>query len=140
MSNYSKALTSSMTLAQSKQGAHTLALNFFEHFFSVYPETQSYFEGTNIDSFCERKLGIIFEFFIDTVEHPDFAEGKLIEEVIRHQMYGLNDQTYYVTLIDALHEVVRVACGDEWTEDYQNSWHDVGMAFKAHIQAGASVI
>lgn len=135
--DYLKILQVSFTKACEIKSKQILAEEFFERFFAAYPETQTYFAGTDIKSFAVKKLMYVYEFFIDVVAHPKFAEGMLAEEVIRHQGYGLKDAQYYFTLIDCLAATVQDALGDANNAEISQAWEDVGTAFKAYIQEAA---
>lgn len=76
---------------------------------------------------------IIFVFLKDVIQHPNYAEGQISQEVVRHQMYGLDDKQYYFTLIDALHQVVRAAQSRCWNDITESSWQDIAYLFKGQI-------
>ena len=81
---------------------------------------------------------IIFNFLLDVVAHPNYADGQITEEVIRHQVYGLHDKEYYFALVDCLYYAVKEALPEsEWNADCEQAWNDVGMSFKAIVQDAA---
>ncbi|ROS04862.1 hypothetical protein EDC56_0378 [Sinobacterium caligoides] len=133
MEDYVSQLEGSFNLALEKVGANKLAESFFDKFFAAYPEISQYFAGTDIGYFKGKKLKIVFEFITDIVNHPDFAEVHIAQEVLRHQIYGLKDEAYYFVLIDSLELAVKEALGEKWNSDYQSAWHDIGLIFKAII-------
>lgn len=133
MNNYVALLEQSFALANENLGSDILAKQFFELFFSTYPETLEYFEGTDIDYFKDKKLTIVFNFIRDIVKHPNYAEGHISQEVMRHQMYGLKDKEYYFTLIDSLAKIVKKAVAEQWNDEYEDAWNDTVMAFKSII-------
>lgn len=135
--NYLHNIQQSFNKACEKEGQQVLAEKFFERFFATYPETQNYFSNTDISSFATKKLIYVYDFFVDVVAHPNFAEGKLAEEVIRHQGYGLKDAEYYFILIDCLADTVQKALGEDNNEAITEAWRDVATAFKAYIQQAA---
>ena len=108
-------------------------------FFEIYPETQKYFEDTDIPSFAPRKFMIIADFFIDAVENPSFAEYHVAFEVYRHTPYGLTDKEYYFVLIDTFQTVIIEGVGDQTTDEMKEAWSDVGTAMKSYIQEGAEL-
>lgn len=133
MNDYVSLLEQSFALANEKKGSDLLADQFFEQFFSTYPETLKYFEGTDIDYFKTKKLNIIFNFIRDIVKSPNYAVGHISQEVMRHQMYGLKDREYYFTLIESLANIVKQAVGNEWHDEYETAWNDTVTAFKSIV-------
>ncbi len=136
--HYIQLLEQSFNRAQHKVGLEALSSFFFSRFFNIYPETQTFFENTDIDYFKRKKITIIFSFCIDIIKHPDFSQGRISEEIIRHQIYGLNDKVYYFTLIDCLSTSIKAALGDDWKPEYQEVWYDISLAFKSSINEAAS--
>lgn len=133
MQEYVDTLNRSFLAAEKKLGSDVMAAQFFQQFFTLYPETAQYFKGTDIEQFQGKKLNIIFTFIKDVFLHPNYAEVHISQEVIRHQMYGLKDKVYYFTLIDSLAMIVKTALEDEWTEEFESVWNDAAMAFKAIV-------
>ena len=134
-------LEASITRAIEKQGADAVANKLFQRYFERFPETRErYFHGTDINYFGERKFKIIAEFLIDTLRFPNYAEGSMCNEVMRHQVYGLKDKEYYFGLVDALMESVQTAMGDEWTDDMAECWSDATIALKGFVQGGMAYI
>lgn len=135
MENYIELLNESFHKAEDKIGRDELGQRYFKQFFHAHPETQSYFKDTDISSFGGKKLHIIFDFVKDIILHPNFAEIQISQEVMRHQMYGLTDKSYYFTLIDSLPIVIKSTLEENWSEDYEGAWNDIGIAFKSIIGA-----
>lgn len=132
--NHIKLIRSSYTLACDLVTEAELATRFFDYFFTTYPETKSFFDGSDLDYFNRKKLNIIFEFMVDVFEHPHYAQGNMIEEVMRHQIYGLKDEEYYFMIADSLIQVVKDVLGSSrWTQDINEAWNDAGEAFKYNI-------
>jgi hemoglobin-like flavoprotein len=138
LQQYQNVMETSFNQAVTLVGKKKLAVDFFDLFFQRYPETLSYFKGSDLEVFAPKKLDIIYTFFIDIVAHPNFVEGRLSEEVIRHQMYGLHDQEYYFFLIDCLIASLEMNLGEQWSEETSRSWQELASAFKAIIQNAAS--
>lgn len=134
----SNIIEQSLEAAESKVGAQALARDFFERFFKLYPETQSYFSQTDISSFGPKKFRYISEFIIDIYRHPNYAEGNLSEEVLRHQMYGLVDKEYYFALLDALQQSIQDALGEAWTPSLNETWNDANAALRHTINTAVS--
>ncbi|NRB37997.1 MAG: hypothetical protein HRU20_05955 [Pseudomonadales bacterium] len=137
MDDYVGLLEDSFHSANNRIGTDAMGSLFFDKFFSIYPETQQYFNGTDINYFKGKKLNIIFTFITDIIKHPNYAEVHISQEVMRHQMYGLKDKTYYFTLIDCLFMVVKETLNDEWNPEYETAWHDTTQAFKAIVGEAA---
>ena len=116
-------------------GIESLSKIFFDNFFETYPETIKFFNGTDTAYFGPKKLSIIFEFLTDIIKHPNYAEGQITQEVIRHQMYGLADKEYYCTLIDSLHYSVKLTLNHEWNNQCESVWNDITLVFKGHVSA-----
>lgn len=135
MADYIKLLNESFYKAEEKVGHDELGQRFFKQFFQTHPETQRYFKDTDISTFGGKKLNIIFDFIKDIILHPNFAEVQISQEVIRHQQYGLTDKSYYFTLIDSLPLVLKSTLEQDWTEDYEGAWNDLGIAFKSIVGA-----
>lgn len=129
----------SFNAACESYGKDALAERFFELFFEQFPEAKNFFKGTDAAYFSHRKIEIIYTFFIDVLKHQNYAEGKIAEEVIRHQMYGLNDKAYYIGLIDTLIICLQQVLGNDWSDKSQEAWSDAAMVFKAHIAEAAAV-
>lgn len=129
----------SFDLACQKIDHNILAERFFEYFFESFPEARKFFKGTDAAYFSHRKIEIIHAFFIDVLKYQNYAEGKITEEVIRHQMYGLNDKAYYIGLIDTLMLCLQQVLAEQWTNDFQEAWSDSAMVFKAYIADAAEV-
>ncbi len=134
-------LGASIERAIDKVGEDVLAAELFRRYFERFPETRErYFHGTNIDYFGVRKFRIIRDFLIDTLKYPNYAEGNMCNEVMRHQVYGLQDKEYYFGLIDALMESVQAALADEWSDDIAECWSDVTIALKGFVQGGMAYL
>lgn len=134
-----KLIETSYQTALANQSIAALAETFFERFFSQYPETQSYFAKTDIAYFGPKKLNIIYEFVVDTLAHPDYAEVGISEEVIRHQIYGLKDKSYYYFLVDTLSEVIIAACEQhEQFNEIKQAWELAATGFKGSVQTAAN--
>lgn len=119
--------------AYEKKGAAVLSQLFFERFFSHYPETRQFFKTTDIPSFGPKKIRYISDFLIDTVKHQDYAATQIINEVMRHQVYGLRDKEYYYMLLDAFHESVRECLQEEWNDEMESCWSDVVLGVKSQV-------
>lgn len=137
MEAYIKLLDSSFNRAKEKIGNDALGELLFKKFFATYPETLKYFKGTDVSYFRGKKLNIIFSFIIDIIKHPNFAEGHISQEVMRHQMYGLTDKEYYFGLIDCLSLAVKEVLESEWTPAHEEAWNDTSMAFKSIVGEAA---
>ena len=135
MDDHLSILQASYQQAIDSVGEDVLAQQFFDYFFDTYPETLLYFKGTDTAYFGAKKLKIIYQFLLDIIKHPDFAEGQITQEVIRHQMYGLQDREYYCCLIDALQLCVRSANTQGWPDSYETAWNDITIVFKGYIGA-----
>lgn len=137
MEDYIKLLDSSFDRAKEKIGNDELGALLFEKFFAMYPETPKYFKGTDVSYFRGKKLNIIFVFIKDIIKFPNFAEGHISQEVMRHQMYGLTDKEYYFGLIDCVSITIKEVLESEWTPEYEEAWNDVSMAFKSIVGEAA---
>ena len=133
-----KIIESSLKRGIEKQGLHAIAKNLFVVFFEKHPDTEKYFEGTVIDTFCERKFKIIYNFLIDTLKYPDYADGAVCTEVIRHQIYGLKDKEYYFALVDSVLLSVKLALEEEWTLEIEEFWSDASVGLKKIIYDSAA--
>jgi hemoglobin-like flavoprotein len=139
LSQYAERLERSFNKAADKITIEKLSKNFFDKFFSIYPETQDFFKQSDMNYFSRKKMKIIFEFLVDIVKHPKFAEDFMAQEVMRHQMYGLRDKEYYFTLAGCLQEVVKEALEDEWDPETESVWNDVMSAFKGFVSDAAEI-
>lgn len=133
MDDYVQLIESSYKKALDKVGVEALSAKFFEPFFKRFPETASVFKGTNLEYFSKFKMNVIFNFLIDIVKHPNYAEAFVSQEVMRHQMYGLKDKEYYFNLGSCFQEAVKDTLGDEWTEEMEVAWNDILLAFRGLI-------
>lgn len=134
----SQVIESSLEQAEQAIGAQALAEDFFQRFFAQYPETRDYFSQTNISSFGPKKFRYISEFIVDIYRHPNYAEGNLSEEVLRHQMYGLVDKEYYFALLDALHLSVKQALDQRWSQEQEEAWSDANAALRHTINTAVT--
>lgn len=137
MDEYVKFLETSFQKAVENVGIEELSTRFFSRFFETFPETNNLFKGTNIDYFRKFKMRVIFDFLIDIVKHPNYAEAHIAQEVMRHQMYGLQDKEYYFTLAACLLEAVKSALGDAWTDEDESAWNDILLVFKGLVSEAA---
>ncbi len=133
-----KIIDASLKRGIEKRGLHSIAKNLFVLFFEKYPETEKYFEGTVIENFCDKKFNIIYNFLIDTLRFPAYAEGAICTEVMRHQIYGLKDKEYYFALVDSLLLSVKIALDDEWTPEVEEHWGDAATGLKSIIYESAA--
>ena len=76
---------------------------------------------------------MVRDFLVDTIKHPDFAEGELTDEVRRHIAYGMTNVEYYSDLINSLEMVIRETLGADWSEELEEHWHDAAAGMKAII-------
>lgn len=128
-----KLIAENIQAAEQSIGLEALSADFFQRFFTQYPETQDYFSETDIGSFAPKKFRYVSEFMIDIYSHPNYAEGNLAEEVIRHQIYGLSDKEYYFSIMDALHASVKAALGKNWNHQNEEAWLDATAALRSTI-------
>lgn len=128
-----RLIAQNIQAAEQNIGLTALAEDFFQRFFEQYPETQNYFSDTDISSFAPKKFRYVSEFMIDIYSYPNYAEGNLSEEVIRHQIYGLSDKEYYFSIMDALHASVKAALGSQWSDDNEEVWINATTALRHTI-------
>ena len=135
---YTETIKSGIEKALSRHTPKQLGLKLFEQFFAIYPEAKSYFQASDVPSFAARKFQYLADFYIDTVEHPNYAEDHVSYEVDRHQVYGVADPEYYYALIDVFQDVI-LSSIDEQDAEVVGIWRDVATAMKAHIKLGADL-
>ena len=123
--------------AEEKKGKQYLAEHFFELFFELYPQTKEFFKNTDFPTYAPMKYRMITTFLLDTVKHPDFAEGELIDEVRRHQSFGLSDKEHFISLVDTIEILNKEVLAEEWTDELQSCWNDVSQAMKSIIAEAA---
>lgn len=133
MQSHLDILQASFQKAIDRAGIETLSQLFFSRFFDTWPETRTYFIGTDVDYFRKKKIRIIFEFLTDIIKHSQYAEDQIAQEVIRHQMYGLKDQEYYYTLANCLYQAVKTTLDDQWDEETETAWNDILLVFKGLV-------
>jgi hemoglobin-like flavoprotein len=136
LGDYAKIINDSVTSAIDKRGVTDLALRLFELFFAQYPEAREYFKDTDIRTFAPQKFTTIAEFFVDTIEHPEFAKHHVSFEVYRHISYDVKDAEYYYTMVDVFQQVITEAMEDLSDADTQ-VWNEVATAMKSYLQHGA---
>ena len=138
------SLEESLKIATQRQPVTELASRLFNIFFEGHPEAADYFKDYDLEVLGPKKFRILAESIIDTLKYPDFAEGRLNEEVYRHMTHNLQDQEYYFAMIDALIACVKITLGDDWTAAYEEHWqesaagmkHMIGLAAKDYLKAG----
>ncbi|NRB37217.1 MAG: hypothetical protein HRU20_01970 [Pseudomonadales bacterium] len=126
--------------AEEIKGRQYLAEHFFELFFHNYPQTKKFFKTTDFHTYAPMKYRMITEFLLDTVKHPDFAEGELTDEVRRHQAFGLHHKEHFYALVDTLEVLISEVLADEWTEELAGCWIDVSQAMKNIITEATSYV
>lgn len=124
--------------AEEKKGKQYLAEHYFELFFQNYPQTKEFFKNTDFPTYAPMKYRMICNFLLDSVKHPDFAEGELTDEVRRHFAFGLTDKEHFFAIVDTLEVLIREVLDDEWNDELAVCWDDVSKAMKAIIAEAAS--
>jgi len=135
MKEYIEALEQSYAQAQNKTSSEQIAALVFDKFFQAFPEVkETYFASTDLDSyFGSFKLNTIYAFFIDMVKHPDYTEPQLLQEIMRHEVYGLKDKEYFFAIIDCFVMAIKETLGEDWNEGFETAWNDVSLAFRPII-------
>lgn len=115
-----------------------MGCKMFEHFFTELPQAQSYFDQTDLNLFAPKKMQTVYNFLVDISENPKYAQAHITQEVVRHQIYSLNQTTYYFTLVDSLHQAVKTTVGTSWTAAYERAWNALTMHFKYIVEQAAT--
>lgn len=130
------SIKQSIAEATQKQSVDQLAQQMFDVFFTQYPEAQVYFADYNLDELAPRKFRLLTESLLDTLLYPDFAKDRLDEEVFRHLSHNLRDREYYFALLDALLHCIKTTLQDQWSDQYEEHWHDSMTGMKQMISLG----
>ena len=132
-------ITIKSTLAQAieKKPVTELASQLFQIFFAKHPEAEQYFADYDMAELGPRKLRILTDHLLDTLEYPDFAEGRIDEEVFRHLIHSLRDREYYFAMIDALIECIKTTLASEWNRDIETHWIEASAGMKHMVDLGA---
>ena len=134
MEDYVEKLKTSYQSAIDNVGEQVLAKRFFDRFFETYPETLEFFKDSDMEYFRRWKMKIVFDFILDMLLHPNYAEDYLSTEVIRHQVYGLKDKEYYFTLVSCLYQAVKASVkAEHWDDETDSVWNDMILAFKGMV-------
>lgn len=126
--------------AEEIKGKQYLAEHFFELFFENYPQTREFFKTTDFASYAPMKYRMICDLLLDTIKHPDFAEGELTDEVRRHQSFGLHDKEHFFSLVDTIEVLIREVLADEWSDELATCWNDASTAMKGIITNAAGYV
>lgn len=131
------SIEDSVKRAVSIKPVSELAGLMFAHFFTQHPEAQVFFQPYKLDELAPRKFRLLVETLLDTLNYPDFAEGRLNEEVYRHLTHNVRDREYYFALMDALALTVEQTLADQWNKQYQEHWREANSGMRHMIDLAA---
>lgn len=131
---HASALRHSLQQAQRTHTREELGDRMFEIFFTRFPETRKLFENSDVESFGQVKFRLVSDFIVDCVRNPEYALYTMASEIYRHDYLDVRDQDYFNGMIDACHEAVRQALGDQYTPELAGFWAESCEAAKATIQ------
>lgn len=114
-----------------------LAALMFEKFFNQHPEAQEFFKPYKLEELAPRKFRLLVETLIDTLKFPDFAEGRLNEEVYRHLVHNVRDREYYFALMDALMQSIKQVLANDWNNTYEEHWQEANTGMRHMIDLAA---
>lgn len=131
---HGEAIRHSLQLAQGVHHRGELGRRMFEIFFQRFPETEKFFEQSDVESFAPLKFKYVSEFILDAVRNPEYALGMMASEVYRHDYLDVRDQAYFNGMIDACQQAVQEVLGDRYTAELDIFWNESAQAAKATIQ------
>ncbi len=143
INTYIDTIKNCIKIAEQQHSPKQLGITLFGQYFEKFPETREFFKESDVPTFAARKYQYIADFFIDTVEHPNYAEDHVSYEVDRRQVYGVKDPEYYYAIIDVFQNVILLACDQADKHSIRDEqrviWNEVASAMKAHIRLGAGL-
>ncbi len=132
--SHASAIFASLKLAQLAQSRQWLGQRMFEIFFTRYPETQSLFAQSDVESFGALKFKYVSDFILDSVRNPAYALGIMASEVYRHDYLDVRDQDYFNAMIDACQQAVQEALASQYTPELAEYWNESCQSAKATVQ------
>jgi hemoglobin-like flavoprotein len=114
-----RAIERSLELAAERQG--DLTPGVYAVLFQRQPDMETLFSRDEKNLIKGEMLMRVFEAILDFVGERRYADHLVRAEVITHEGYEVPREVF-ATFFGVVEEVVREACGSEWTEEMTTAW------------------
>ncbi len=112
-----------------------LTQKFYDRLFADYPEVLPLFEGTNRETQGEMLASAIVS-VLDHLEDAPWLERELGALGARHVDYGVTTPMYDMVGASLL-TTIKVAAGEDWTDNLEAQWTEAYGVIATLMQAGA---
>ncbi len=127
----------SINQAQKIRDVESLSEEMLSRFFVIFPEAEEIFAPFDRKKVNMTKFYRVGEALLDVLEHPQYSETALNEEVYRHKTYNIKDKEYYFVMADTYVQTLKSTLQDSWTAEHDEVWSDTLNALKHNINLAA---
>lgn len=128
---------SSIKQAQEIRDIESLSEEMLDRFFTIFPEAEEIFAPFDRKKVNMTKFYRVGEALVDVLEHPQYSETALNEEVYRHKTYDIKDKEYYFVMADTYVQTLKSTLKDNWTSEHDEVWNDTLDALKHNVNLAA---
>lgn len=111
-----------MEIAAEREG--DLTSRVYARLFEQQPEMETLFARDTNDLIKGEMLMRVFEAILDFVGERRYADHLVSAEVITHEGYEV-PRRVFATFFGIVEQVVREACGPEWTDEMNRAWQQL---------------
>ena len=125
------AIARSLEIAGDRAG--DLTPRVYGLLFQRQPEMEALFSRDRNNLIKGEMLMRVFEAILDFVGERRYADHLVSAEVITHEGYEV-PREIFVTFFGIVEEVVRSACGSDWTEEMSQAWRQVLNELTSYVK------
>jgi hemoglobin-like flavoprotein len=119
---HAQAIELSLEIAAEHGG--DLSPRVYERLFQRQPQMQALFWRDKNNAIKGEMLARVFEAILDFIGTRKYADHLIQCEVVTHEGYDV-PRDVFATFFGVVAEVVREACGPEWTDGMDAAWRQV---------------
>lgn len=121
-SAHARAIERSLEIAAERQG--DLTPRVYALLFVRQPHMEALFSRDRNDAIKGEMLMRVFETILDFVGERRYAHHLVHSEAVTHEGYEV-PRDVFATFFGIVEEVVREACGSDWTEEMSAAWRQL---------------
>jgi hemoglobin-like flavoprotein len=119
---HARAIERSLEIAAERQG--DLTPRVYALLFARQPDMETLFSRDTNNLVKGEMLMRVFEAILDFVGERRYADHLIGSEAITHEGYEVPREVF-ATFFGIVEEVVREACGSDWTEKMNSAWRQL---------------
>jgi hemoglobin-like flavoprotein len=130
------AIERSLEIAAERQG--DLTPRVYGILFQRQPDMEALFWRDKNHAIKGEMLMRVFEAVLDFVGERRYADHLILSEIVTHEGYDV-PRAIFPTFFEIVEEVVRAACGPDWTDDMAQAWRQMLADIDSEIRRQAAV-